>query len=72
MDLRTYRVGITPKNGHYKGKGKLRLFKGYDNCVKGTAHERREGLTFRQTDIRGWMDNISVKISKCLISKKGS
>lgn len=70
IELRTYRVGITPKKGHYHKNGKKRLFKGYDNCVKGPAHSRREGLTFRQSDIRSWMDSISLKIAAHLTSNK--
>ncbi|QOG01079.1 hypothetical protein [Flavobacterium sp. MDT1-60] len=70
MDLRTYRVGITPRVQNHIGNGKRRLFKGYDNCVKRAVHDKREALTFSQADIRDWMDKISVKISKYLTSKK--
>lgn len=70
MDLRTYRVGITPKDQHYVSNGKKKLFKGYDDCVKRDVHNGREALTFRQTNIRDWMDHISDKISQYLTSKK--
>jgi hypothetical protein len=70
LALRTFRVGITPKKGHYFANGKKKLFKGYDRYVKGTVYLRRNGVTFRQARIRDWMDDFSKKIADYLESKK--
>lgn len=59
---RIYRAGITPKSSHSNAKKRKRLFKGYDKCVSGTNHNRRQALTFSQPDIRTWMDDFSAEI----------
>jgi len=70
INLRIYRLGITPNKSHYFKNGKKKLFKGYDGCVKGASCERRKGITFRQDDIRDWMDDFSEKVADYLESKK--
>ncbi|WBL43555.1 hypothetical protein PBT90_02465 [Algoriphagus halophytocola] len=59
---RIYRAGITPLDTAKTPKKRKKLFKGYDGCVSGIDHGRRQALTFSQTDIRKWMDDFSLEI----------
>ena len=59
---RTYRAGITPLAVDNGPKKRKKLFKGYDGCVSGADHLRRQALTFSQPDIRRWMDDFADEI----------
>ncbi|MEZ2334657.1 hypothetical protein AB6735_03445 [Mucilaginibacter sp. RCC_168] len=68
--FRQYKAGITPEATHMSAAGKKRLFKKFDNCVKGSDHLRRIGVTFYQADIRSWMDDFCEKISDFLETQR--
>lgn len=67
---RTYRAGITPLAANNSPKKRKKLFKGYDGCVTGTDHLRRQALTFSQPDIRKWMDDFAGEIHNFLETQR--
>lgn len=67
--FRIYRIGITRKDTHNSNDGRRNLFKDYDAVVP-DAISRRSGATIHLTDVRGWMQDFSVKVINYLESKK--
>ncbi|MBN7809534.1 hypothetical protein J0A68_01115 [Algoriphagus sp. H41] len=59
---RIYRAGITPLPNSVTPTHRKKLFKGYDRCISGSDHLRRQALTFSQPDIRKWMDDFAFEI----------
>ncbi|MGN6395022.1 MAG: hypothetical protein ACTHMI_05650 [Mucilaginibacter sp.] len=69
-DFRHYKAGITPEAKHTTVAGKKKLFKNYDDNVKGKNHLRRIGVTYYQADIRAWMDDFCEEISDFLETQR--
>ncbi len=70
-NLRKYRLGINRNDSHQEvPRKRIKLFKGYDGCVKGEDPHRRYGATLYQPEIRLWMDDFCNKIIIYLNGKK--
>jgi hypothetical protein len=67
---RIYRAGITPLASRFSAEHKMKLFKGYSDCVPGIDQLRRQTLTFSQLNIRNWMDTFSDEIIKFLETQR--
>ncbi len=59
---RQYRIGITREKCHNSEKGRKGLFKGYDEHIKGEDIERRTGATIYLEDVRGWMEELRLRV----------
>ncbi|UWQ54721.1 hypothetical protein [Leisingera caerulea] len=69
-EARRYRLSITVGRTHSSGKGRKRLFKGYDEVVTGDLY-RRGAETFHQEDIRAWLASLAEK-AKVAVLKEAS
>lgn len=69
-ELRVYRIGITRETSHNSIEGRKRLFKDYDQKVKGESAKRRVAASIDIPDLRNWMENFSNLVEKYLLSKK--
>ena len=65
----TYRIGITRETCHDSDKGRKRLYKGYEEAVRGNV-ERRKGASISLPNMRAWMQDLSDRIASILESKK--
>lgn len=70
IDIRRYRIGVTHKSEYQDVEGRKKLFKGYDECIKGEDSSRRSADTFIKENIREWMESFSCLIVNYLESKK--
>ncbi|TYC78345.1 hypothetical protein FMN63_03550 [Stappia sp. BW2] len=57
-ETRGYRVSITVGDTHSTEAGRKRLFKGYDDAVKG-SFDRRRAETIHIKDLRKWLDDLA-------------
>ena len=55
--MRKYRVSVTVSNEEHKLGGRPRVFKGFDEKVKGDP-ARRQGEYVIVDDVRAWMDTL--------------
>lgn len=63
QEARQYRVSITTAETHKADLGRLRLFKGFDEVAKGES-ARRHAETMHFDDLRPWMQEFSVLVSR--------
>lgn len=70
IDFRKYRIGITREKTHNETKGRLILFKDYDEYVLGDTNVRRSGASIYFEDVRSWFQDFTELVIKCLESKK--
>lgn len=66
-EARCYRVSITVGDTHSNQAGRKRLFKGYEEIVKGKL-TRRRAETFHHTKLREWLDALAEKAKAEVIS----
>lgn len=64
-----YRIGVTRQNEYDDLDGRKKLFKDYDDKVKGDS-DRRSAATVNLDDLRVWMDGFYKMVIKELESKK--
>jgi len=67
-----YRVAINRNDTYQEQKKRMKLFKGYDDCVTGSAPHRRFASTLYQDNIRAWMEQFCEKVIKFLETQKPS
>lgn len=64
-----YRIGVTRQDEHDNFDGRKKLFKDYDDKVKGNL-DRRSAASVNLDDVRVWMDGFSKMVVKELESNK--
>lgn len=69
-DIRMYRIGITRDSTHNSVEGRKKLFKDYDQKVKGKLVQRRSAASINIPELRKWMEKFSDSVEEYLNSKK--